>query len=230
MSDCVISSRVLRTIKMYTGRFEAGEDLKLDGSNFIDWFKRLCDMLKSNNQIVLIREWLGEEPEDPEAKSEYLDRRACAASLRYVMRRCMVNELQVRYPDPVYPDSMIRDLKKLFTEQLRLGEFDYLKKFLSTKMEENTHLGTHLCAMEDLRDFLTQSLIHWIPEDLAVNVLLQSLPPSYGDFVDEYVRQDGWCSFQEVQDQLLDLEAERLDREYLKKKGIYLIYFEGFKC
>ena len=230
MADCMSTSRALRKIRIYTGKFEAGEDLKLDGSNFIDWFKRLCDVLKSNNQIVLIREWLGEEPEDPEAKSEYLDRRACAASLRYVMRRCMVNELQVRYPDPVYPDSMIRDLKKLFAEQLRLGEFDYLKRFLSTKMEDNSHLGTHLSIMDDLRDFLTQDLCHWIPEDLAVNVLLQSLPPSYEDAVSEIVRRGEWISFQEAHDQLLDLEAERLDREYLEKKGIYLIYFEGLKC
>ena len=120
MSDCVSSSRVLRTIRIYTGKFEAGEDLKLDGSNFIDWFKRLCDVLKSNNKIDLIRDSLGEEPEDPKARSDYLDRRACAASLRYVMRRCMVNELQVRCPDPVYPDSMIRDLKKLFALQKKL--------------------------------------------------------------------------------------------------------------
>ena len=146
-------------------------------------------MLKSNNKIDLIRDPLGEEPEDPEARSEYLDSRACAASLRYVMHRCMVNELQVRYPDPVYPDSMIRDLKKLFEEQLRLGEFDDLKRFLSTKMEENSHLGTHLSIMDDLRDFLTQDLVHWISEDLAVNVLLLSLPPRYGDFVDKFVRR-----------------------------------------
>ena len=150
-------------------------------------------MLKDKNQIDLIRVPLGEEPEDPEARSEFLDRRACAISLKHVMRRCMAKELQERYPDPVYPDSMIRDLKKLFAEQLRLGEFDYLKRFLSTKMEENSHLGTHLSIMDDLRDFLTQDLVHWIPEDLAVNVLLQSLPPSYGDFVDEFVRR-GDCS------------------------------------
>ena len=77
MGDCISSSRALRKIRIYTGKFEAGEDLKLDGSNFIDCFKSLYDVLKSNNKIVLIRDPLGEEPEDPEARSEYLDRRAC---------------------------------------------------------------------------------------------------------------------------------------------------------
>ena len=91
-------------------------------------------------------------------------------------------------------------------------------------MEENTHLGTHLCIMDDMHDFLTQDLIHWIPEDLAVNVLLQSLPPSYGNSVNEIVRRGEWISLQEAQDQLLDLEAERLDREFLLKKGIFDIH------
>ena len=90
------TSRVLRKIRIYTGKFEAGEDLKLDGSNFIVWFKRLCDVLKENNQIHLIRDPLGEEPEDPDAREDFLDRRACAVSMRYVMHRCMVKELQDR--------------------------------------------------------------------------------------------------------------------------------------
>ena len=82
--------------------------------------------------------------------------------------------------------------------------------------------------MDDLRDFLMQDLIHWIPEDLAVNVLLQSLPPSYGDAVNEIVRRGEWISFQEAQDQLLDLEAERLDREFLLKKKVIFDIHQRF--
>ena len=39
--------------------------------------------------------------------------------------------------------------------------------------------------------------------------------------MNEIVRRGEWISFQEAQDQLLDLKAERLDREFLEKKGIF---------
>ena len=41
------------------------------------------------------------------------------------------------------------------------------------------------------------------------------------DTMNEIVRRGEWISFQEAQDQLLDLEVERLDREFLEKKGIF---------
>ena len=72
MADYMCSVKVVRKIKIYTVLLESFEVLKFDGSNFILWYKRLCDMLKCDNQIHLIREPLGEEPDKSKALEDFL--------------------------------------------------------------------------------------------------------------------------------------------------------------
>ena len=115
-------------------------------------------MLKCNDQIHLIREPLGEEPDESEAREDFINRRACAVCIRDVMHRHMDPKLQLRYDDQIYPNSMVQDLKELFTEPLSLGLVGYLRKFLSIKMGEKDHLMMHLWIMQDVYDFLTIDL------------------------------------------------------------------------
>ena len=74
MADYVCTVKVVRKIRIYTGLFESFDVLKLDGSNFVPWYKRLYDMLICNDQIHLIREPLGEEPDEFEAQQDFFDR------------------------------------------------------------------------------------------------------------------------------------------------------------
>ena len=147
MAKFVSIVKVVHQIEIYTGLFESGEVLRFDGSNFVYWFKRLCDMLKCNDLIHLIREPLGEEPDESEDREDFIDHRACAVCIRYVMRRRMDPKLQLWFDDQIYPDSMVQDLKELFTEPLSLGQFEILRKFLSTKLGEKDQLRMHLWIM-----------------------------------------------------------------------------------
>ena len=206
MAKFVSIVKVVHQIEIHTGLFESGEVLRFDGSNFVSWFKRLCDMLKCNDLIHLIREPLGEEPDESEDREDFIDRRACAVCIRDVMRRRMDPKIQLRFDDQIYPDSMVQDLKELFTEPLSLGQFEILRKFLSTKMGEKDYLQMHLWIMQDLYDFLTIDLQYWVVDEMAVNVLLQSLSAKYEDIVEGYVRRNERTCFNKVKDQLWDLE------------------------
>ena len=148
MAKYMSTVKVVRKIRIYTACLESFEVLKLDGFNFISWYKRLYDMLRCNNQIHLIREPLGELPDEFEEQQDFYDRRACAVCIRDVMRRCMDPKLQQRFDDQIYPDSMVQDLKELFEDPLWLGLFDCLGEFLSTKMGEKDQLRMHLDTLQ----------------------------------------------------------------------------------
>ena len=195
-----------KEIVFYIGNFLESEALKLDGSNLIDWYKRVFKMLNNNDAFEIAFVPLGEEPDESDSWEDFIDRRACAICIRDVMCRRMDPKLQLRFDDQIYPDSMVQDLKELFTEPLSLGQFEILRKFLSTKMEEKDQLRMHLWIMQDMYDFLTIDLQYWVVDEMAVNVLLQSLPAKYEDIVEGYVRRNERTCFNKVKDQLWDLE------------------------
>ena len=48
----------------YLYAFLGGETLKVDGSNFIDWYLRLRSMLKRRDALYVIQEHVGNPPGD----------------------------------------------------------------------------------------------------------------------------------------------------------------------
>ena len=114
------------------------------------------------------------------------------------MHQYMVPKLGDRYNSHDYPDSMMQDLVEWSDEEWRLGQFEYFDKFISTRMEENINVEAHLDRMEDIHEFLTEGLDHWIPTDHAISVLLRSLPPSYASFIHGFVRKGYWGTFNQV--------------------------------
>ena len=80
---------------------------------------------------------------------------------------------------------------------------------------------THLDLMKDIYEFLTEGMDHWIPTDFAVNVLLRSLPPSYSNFVDGYVKAGVWASFHQVLSRIRDQKVESVAGEVINEKGIF---------
>ena len=88
-------------------------------------------------------------------------------------------------------------------------------------MEENTDVGTHLDLMNDIYEILTKGMDHWIPTDFVVNVLLRSLPPSYSNFVEGYVKAGAWASFHQVLGRIQDQKVESMASEVIDEKGIF---------
>ena len=171
------------------GSFLRDEELKSDGSNFIDWYQRLRGVLLQNDLLYIIEEPLGDAPDNSASEDdhdEYRDRCDSTIAVQCMMRFSMVAGMRGRFVN-TNPYEMVDELKTLFAPQVRLMKYEYLEKFLSTKMEEKTCLVSHLKIMHDLHARLTGDLDYWMTDAFAINAVLFSLPPSYKNVVVDYV-------------------------------------------
>ena len=108
----------------------------------------------------MIEEPLGDAPGDSasqEDDDDYRDHRNTAIAVQCLMTRCMTPQLKSRFKDH-NPYDKVDELKALFIEQIRLMKYECLDTFLSTKMEENTCLESHLRRMYDIHKCLTVDL------------------------------------------------------------------------
>ena len=130
--------------------------------------------------------------------------------------------------------DMMDTLKTMFIREFRVARFELESKFLSTKMEERTSLGDHLDRMHEMYLTLVEDYAYWTmnkstTEEFAINTLLHSLPPSYGDYVHSYVGRGANMSLQNFMTDLLAADIAPIeDAEVVDGEGIYLIYF--YKC
>ncbi|XP_010227146.2 uncharacterized protein LOC104581371, partial [Brachypodium distachyon] len=84
--------------------------------------------------------------------------------------------------------AMIGELNTLFQTQARAERYDASERFFNCKMEENSSVSEHVLRMSGYADRLRQLGIE-IPNELGIDRVLQSLPPSYKSFVVNYNMQ-----------------------------------------
>ena len=76
------------------------ENLKSDGSNFVEWYLRLRDMLWVNDVLYVIQKQLGDKPENSASESDKLAYQICRdlfICVECTMHCTMAPELQVRF-------------------------------------------------------------------------------------------------------------------------------------
>src|ERR1044072_9123039 len=78
--------------------------------------------------------------------------------------------------------EIITDLKAVFAPQARAERYEASKAFFSAKMDEHNSVSEHVVEMSGYVQRLN-ALECQIPYELAVDRMLQSLPPSYEGFV-----------------------------------------------
>ena len=161
------------------------EDLRLDGSNLAGWYYRLMDTLKSNNLLFVLEEPLGDPPGDSASKEDdeqWHDHHDVYCCVETLMRACMHSDLQWQFNHSSASD-MIAELKVIFAAQVRAIRFECLSEFLSTMMEEKTCLDQHLMSMHEIHRRLTYDWDYLMSDEMAIIVVLHSLPLSYKSFV-----------------------------------------------
>src|SRR3954462_4991792 len=210
-----------------------GERLRVDGSNFSDWYSRIRTSLKRENILFTIEMHVEDHPDDHVGDQGILDhyaRRQKCSVVRNVMIFSMSEVLGIQFQDTGSYD-MMETLKTMFVCEFRVARFELESKFLSTKMEERTSLGDHLDMMHDMYLTLVEDYEYWTmnettTEEFVINTLLHSLPPSYGDYVHSYVRSGANMSLQNFMTDLLTADIAPIeDAEVVDGEGIYLIYF-----
>ncbi|KAG8501093.1 hypothetical protein CXB51_003174 [Gossypium anomalum] len=153
---------------------------KLNGFNFLDWFRNLRIALKQERKLYVIEKPLPDEPPanasraDKDAYKKHLDKMVDAGCL---MLATMNLELQKQHEDMVAYD-MIEHLKELYQGQASQERFNISKALFQCKLAEGSPVGPHVLKMIGYIESLSK-LGFLLSQELATDVILQSLSDSY---------------------------------------------------
>ncbi|KAK1649442.1 hypothetical protein QYE76_067247 [Lolium multiflorum] len=189
-------------------QFLEKEKLKSNGSNFTDWFRHVRIFLNGGNLQYVLDAPLGDPPaetETDEVKNVY------ARKTRYSQVQCAIlcsleSDLQKRF-EHHDPHELMKELKTIFETHAAVECYEASKHFFSCMMEEGSSISEHMLAMTGHAKKLSDLGIV-IPNRLGINRVLQSLPPSYKNFVMNYNMQNMNKEFPELFGMLKAAEIE----------------------
>src|SRR3954462_12470405 len=165
--------------------FAEKEKLKNNGSNFTNWFRNLRIILAGGQKDYVLEKALGEAPAvdaSADEKAIYQSRKDDYGVIKSTMLFSMESDLQNRFEEFAGPFEILEELKTMFQTQARSERYEISEKFFNCKMEEGSSVSEHAIKMPGYTQCLEQ-LDCKIPEDLKIDRVLQSLPPSYKGFV-----------------------------------------------
>ncbi|WVZ90398.1 LOW QUALITY PROTEIN: hypothetical protein U9M48_036704 [Paspalum notatum var. saurae] len=146
---------------------------KLSGTNFTNWYRNLGIVLKQEKKEYVLEQ---PYPDEPGNGASAADRRAyekhCNDSL-----------------DKQYENSeayiMIEGLRGMFENQARVERYNTSKALFGSKLTEGSPVSPHVIKMIGHIEALDILGFELDPE-LATDVILQSLPPSFEPFIMNY--------------------------------------------
>ncbi|KAK8597339.1 hypothetical protein V6N12_065809 [Hibiscus sabdariffa] len=160
------------------------EKEKLNGINFLDWFRNLRIVLKQERKEHVIEEPVPDEPAanapraDKDKFKKYMDDMVDVGCL---MLATMDSELQKQHENMVAYE-MIQNLKEIYEGQARQERYETSKALFQCKMTEGTPVGAHVIKMMGYVQTL-KKLGFPLKNELATDLILQSLPGSFKPFV-----------------------------------------------
>ena len=107
-----------------------------------------------------------------------------------------------------------------FAPQARVSKYECIDKFHSKKLDEGASMEEHLTAMTRIYRHLADVFDYQIDDEMAIDVLMISLPPSYRGFIENYVMGNVELSWDEFLDHLRAHEVEPDGGEIIDDEGI----------
>ncbi|KAK1603652.1 hypothetical protein QYE76_027325 [Lolium multiflorum] len=172
-------------------QFLEKEKLKSNGSNFTDWFRHVRIFLNGGNLQYVLDAPLGDPPaetETDEVKVVYETRKTRYSQVQCAILCSLESDLQKRF-EHHDPHELMKELKAIFETHAAVECYEASKHFFSCMMEEGSSVSEHMLAMTGHAKKLSDLGIV-IPNRLGINRVLQSLPPSYKNFVMNYNMQN----------------------------------------
>ncbi|KAK8593567.1 hypothetical protein V6N12_045644 [Hibiscus sabdariffa] len=160
------------------------EKEKLNGINFLDWFRNLRIVLKQERKEYVIEEAVPNDPgpnasrADKDKFKKHMDEMLDVGCL---MLATMTPELQKQHENMVAYE-MVQNLKEIYEGQARQERYETSKALFQCKMSEGSPVGAHVIKMMGYIQTL-EKLGFALNDELAVDVVLQSLPDSFNQFV-----------------------------------------------
>ncbi|GKE58430.1 zinc finger, CCHC-type containing protein [Tanacetum coccineum] len=137
---------------------------KLNGSNFLDWYRNMRIFLKNEQKLHHLEEAL---PEAPPATATAAVRNA-------------YTQIQKKLEDHTV-FKIQQDLKTMFQKQAEQELFEIVKAFHACKQEERQSISTYVLKMKAYLDQI-ERLGYPMPLVLGVNLILTSLSKDYDQF------------------------------------------------
>ena len=160
---------------------------KLNGTNFLDWYRNLRIVLKQERKEYILDQPVPDEPaaNAPKAqKDAYSKHLNDSIDVTCLMLGCMDSNLQKQLME-MDAYTIIGHLKEMFQEKARIERFSTIKALLSCKLTAGSSVAPHVLKMKvHLKDLERLGLK--IEQDLAIDIILQSLPEPYDGFIMNY--------------------------------------------
>ncbi|KAL4320269.1 hypothetical protein GQ457_18G009930 [Hibiscus cannabinus] len=160
------------------------EKKKLNVNNFLDWFRNLRIVLAQERKEYVIEELVPNDPganaprADKDKFKKYMDDMVDAGCL---MLATMTPEFQKQHDDMVAYE-MIKNLKKIYEGQARQERYETSNALFQCKMSERSPVRAHVIKMMGYIQTL-EKLGFPLNDELAIDVILQSLLDSFNQFV-----------------------------------------------
>ncbi|KAK8652358.1 hypothetical protein V6N13_061378 [Hibiscus sabdariffa] len=149
------------------------EKEKLNGINFLDWFRNLRIVLKQERKEYVIEEPVPNDPganasgADKDKFKKHMDDMVDAGCL---MLATMTHELRNQHEDMVAYE-MIQNLKEIYEWQARQERYETSKALFQCKMSEGAPMGAHVLKMTGYIQAL-EKLGFPLNIELAIDVVL----------------------------------------------------------
>ena len=156
---------------------------KLTGKNYDEWLRNVRIVLTAEKIAYVLDTTLpvppdGASEEDIQKFHKWIDDSTLAKCL---MLSSMVPELQKQYED-MDCQEILTHLGKLFGACARQERYDISKKLFRTRMSEGSSVQAHVLKMiEWIRGL--DKLGFELNDELATDLILQSLPDSFSPFI-----------------------------------------------
>ncbi|KAL0434840.1 UNVERIFIED_CONTAM: Retrovirus-related Pol polyprotein from transposon RE2 [Sesamum radiatum] len=185
------------------------ETNKFNGTNYNDWLRNLRIVLDFENQGYVLDKPLpvtlpeGSSPEERLTFEKwYEDNR----KVRSIILASMTNEIQKQYDRLEDVPSIMLRMKDVYAVPDRHIRYAATKAFFRTKMTEGSSVHSHGVKMLSLVEKL-EDLKAGLNNDTYIDMILQSLPPSYDPFIVNYNMNGLEKSIHELINMLVQYEA-----------------------
>jgi hypothetical protein len=181
------------------GAFLEIEKLKTNGSNFTTWFHTLRIILAPHRMGYVLHAAIGAAPSGDasnDVKNIYQTKVDDASFVQSGMLFAMESDLQKRF-EKMSAFEIITNLKVVFAPQAWAERYEASELFFSSHMDKHSSVSEHVVKMSGYVQRLN-TLECKISDELAIDRVLQSLPPSYKGFVMNYNMQEMTKSLSEL--------------------------------
>ncbi|XP_074303638.1 uncharacterized protein LOC141638108 [Silene latifolia] len=193
--------------KEYVLQKEYPDEPDSDADNAIQITSLRIVLKQERKEYVLHKEY----PDEPDSDADN------AIQMTYIPHEkdnidvcCLIlattnSELQKQYENMDSAFDMINNLKAMFQEQARTERYNTVKAIFDFKMGDKDPVSPHVMKLISYFDNL-ERLDAGISQQLATDIILQSLPPVYKDFVLNYNMHDLQRPLQKLHEMLKTAE------------------------